>query len=142
MRNIFIATPAFAGQVYMNYLTTLIDFLNTGIPFTVNFLGNESLITRARNTLITDFYNKKQFSHLLFLDADVGVERSGLLKLLNSEKDVIAAPVPLKMLDEKKQRVFSTFNVKEKLTDSLWEVEYAATGVFLLSRKAVEDLVK
>lgn len=146
--NILIATPAYNNQVYTNYVITIFDIFNSGIPFSVTFLGSESLITRCRNALISEFYYRTEFTHLLFLDADVGIEPGGILKLINhvvgSNIDVIGARVPIKMLNDKisNEKLTSTFNIEEKIKDDLLVIEYMATGVFMLSRNAVNSLVE
>jgi hypothetical protein len=42
------------------------------------------------------FLQRPEFSHLLFLDADVQLPAAGLARLLAADKPVIGAPVALK----------------------------------------------
>jgi hypothetical protein len=67
-------------------------------------MGNESLITRARNTLVTQFLDidKKEpdrFTHLMFIDSDIGFNGDAVWKLLNSGHDVACGIYPRKSVD-------------------------------------------
>ena len=96
---IFIGTPCFEYKVNANYVKSLLEFSKNNIDFEPFFL-HDSLITRARNELITQFYeNQKNFTHLLWLDGYVSIPASGIQKLLHENVDVIAAPVPIKYLN-------------------------------------------
>lgn len=53
--NLLIGTPAYAGQVQVDYVSSLLVFQRQGIPFTLMTVGNESFITCARNTIVSTF---------------------------------------------------------------------------------------
>jgi hypothetical protein len=138
--NIFIGTPCFEYKVNANYVNTLLDFKEQGIDF-VPFFLHDSLITRSRNELITQFYEQKEdFTHLFWLDSDVAIPAAGLQSLLSHNVDVIASPVPIKDLNPgAHQSIRRTY---EEIKPYFYKAEAAATGCFLLSQKAVCDLVK
>ena len=56
---LFIATPCYGGQCFGSYAQGLLNTANLmnsqGIETAFSFLFNESLITRARNSLTHDF---------------------------------------------------------------------------------------
>jgi hypothetical protein len=88
---IFIGTLCFEYKVNANYVKSLLEFSKNGIDFEPFFL-HDSLITRARNELITQFYeNSQKFTHLLWLDGDVSISASGLQELLNENVKTIAS---------------------------------------------------
>ena len=137
---IFIGTPCFEYKVNADYVKSLLEFSKNGIDFKPFFL-HASLITRARNELITQFYEKSQnFTHLLWLDADVSIPASGLQELLNENVNVIAAPVPIKDLSPGAQQ--SVRRTYEEVRPYLYKAEAAATGCLLMSKQSVIDLVK
>lgn len=140
MVNIFIGTPCFEYKVNANYTTTLLEFKEQGINFVPYFL-HDSLITRARNELITQFYEQKEdYTHLLWLDSDVAIPASGLQSLLSHQVDAVAAPVPIKDLNPgAHQSIRRTY---AEVKPYLYKAEAAATGCFLLSKQAVCDLVE
>ena len=136
---IFIGTPCFEYKVNANYVKTLLEFEKLGIDFEPFFL-HDSLITRARNELITQFYENSTFTHLFWLDGDVSIPGEGLQTLLSHQVDVIATPVPIKDLNpEAHQSIRRTY---EEIKPYLYKAEAAATGCFLMSKKSVSALVK
>jgi hypothetical protein len=138
--NLLIGTPAYAGQVHVDYLGALLAFQREKIPFTLMTIANESLITRARNTIISAFYDGRDFTHLLFLDGDVHLPPEGLARMLGSGKDVVAAPVALKGAGADGARLFNVGNTIGE-DGTLLVVERAGTAALLLSRSAADALV-
>lgn len=137
---IFIGTPCFEYKVNANYVNSLLDFTKNNIDFEPFFL-HDSLITRARNELITQFYENRQvFSHLLWLDADVSIPAIGLKKLLEENVDIIAAPIPIK--DSSSGVHQSIRRTYEEVRNYVYKAEAAATGCLLMSKKSVINLVK
>jgi hypothetical protein len=138
--NLLIGTPAYAGQVHVDYVSALLVFQRHAVPFTLMTIGNESLITRARNTIISAFYARREFTHLLFLDGDVHLPHAGLVRMLECGKDVVGAPVALKGLGPDGSRLF---NVGKALGEdgTLLVVEHVGTAALLLSRAAADALV-
>jgi hypothetical protein len=59
-----IATPAYGGMVHLDYTLSLLELRAAGIDFTLVGMGNESLITRARNALLSSFHARRAFTHL------------------------------------------------------------------------------
>jgi len=137
--NIMIGTPAYAGMVHVSYVSTLLEFTQARIRFSLSAIGNESLITRGRNTIAAGFLEHPEFTHLLFLDGDVSLSAEGALRMLAHGKDVIGAPVALKGRNADGSR---TFNVGRMLGEegTLLIAEHVGTAVLLLSRRAVEAL--
>jgi len=138
--NLFIATPCYASQCHTDYLHSIMSYHKAGIPFTLFTIGNESLVTRARNSCLSYFYSMIGFSHLLFLDADIYLHSDGLIRLLSHDKDVIGAPVALKGYDAAGNSVYNTGKVVGE-EGPLIKVEKVGTAVFILSREAVNALV-
>ena len=142
MANLLVGTPAYGNQVHTDYATSLIQFKDAGIPVgAVLMLGNESLITRARNTLLSIFHHEPAFTHLLFLDADIGLAPDGLKKLIAWERDVIGARVPLKGFGTDGKPLYNIADPRPVEGD-LHRVGHLGTAVMMLSRDAVSALVE
>lgn len=141
--NLFIGTPAYNSQCHTDYLHSIISYHEKNIPFAVMTLGNESLVTRGRNTVLSYFYRAENFTHLLFLDADMYLHADDLIRLLAAEKDIIGAAVALKGYNaETGQPVYNTGKILSEEENGLITTNRVGTAVFLLSRKAVDALVQ
>ena len=143
--NVFIGTPAYNSMVHTDYLHSIISYYDKKVPFTLMTIGNESLITRGRNSVISYFSNIVDLSHLLFLDADIYLHADGLIRMLQLNKDVIGVPVALKGFNKQTgQPVYNTGKILDEETVSdgskIYKVDRVGTAVFMLSRKAIKAL--
>ena len=166
---VMIATPCYGGQLTEAYLhgilSTTVKAQQKGIQVHLNTMGNESLITRARNTLVTQFLDHSEkdpskFTHLLFIDSDIGFSAENVIRLVESGHDVCAGIYPRKSIDWKSVPKFVketgekdleskalgyNLNFAEPLSISVkngfTEVLDAATG-FMCIKKEVFDKMK
>lgn len=138
--NVMIGTPAYAGMVHLDYLASISEYFRAQINFTLSAIGNESLITRARNAILSKFHEQPDYSHLLFLDGDVYLPATGLQRLLAHDVDVVGAAVPLKGFNARGERIFNVGTCLGEM-GALHEVTRIGTAAMLLSRKAVTALV-
>ncbi len=135
---VHIAMPCYGGMLTESTFMSFIKWANTarqlGIDWTLETMVNESLISRARNTLTAKFLDMPDATHLFFVDADIGWEPWHLLVLLNRNVDVIGGLYPMKTMPIK--WVVNGFEGAEEGPDGLQEVSKAGTG-FLLMKKEV-----
>ena len=140
---VHIAMPCYGGMLTESTFMSFIKWANTarqlGIDWTLETMVNESLISRARNTLTAKFLDMPDATHLFFVDADSGGAPGQLLVLLNRDVDVIGGLYPMKTMPIK--WVVNGFEGAEEGTDGLQEVSKAGTG-FLLMKKHVFDKMK
>ena len=139
--NIMIGTPAYGGMVHIDYLRCLFDYNRAGIRFQLDTIGNESLITRARNAILATFHVRRELTHLLFLDGDVNLPAAGLIRMLRARAPVIGAPVALKVFNANGSRTWSVGRCVG-VAGSLLKVENVGTGALLLSREVCDVLVQ
>lgn len=140
---VHIAMPCYGGMLTESTFMSFIKWANTarqlGIDWTLETMVNESLISRARNTLTAKFLDMPDATHLFFVDADIGWEPWHLLVLLNRDVDVIGGLYPMKTMPVK--WVVNGFEGAEQTEDGLQEVSKAGTG-FLLMKKHVFEKMK
>ena len=101
--HIVVATPCFGGQVTSSYLMSMLRLTQwagpEGIKLDATVLGGDSLISRARSTLVSHFLAVPEATHLLFIDADIGFEVESVRRMLAFDQDFVAGLYPLKMID-------------------------------------------
>jgi glycosyltransferase involved in cell wall biosynthesis len=100
--SILVGTPAYNGQITTAYFQSVLNLVqkchkeDININFVV--LDKESLITRARNVVVSSFL-KSDFTHLLFVDADIGFHPGCIDRMLAFDKDIVAGVYPQKIID-------------------------------------------
>ena len=98
--HIFIATPCFGGLVTQGYMQSVVGLMAAapalGLDLSLAMLGQDALITRARNTLVGQFLHHKTATHLLFVDSDISFKPEDVLRLVQAGKPVVAGMYPLK----------------------------------------------
>jgi hypothetical protein len=140
---VHIMMPCYGGMLTESCFMSYIKWANTcrqlGIDWTMETMTNESLISRARNTLTAKFLANKESTHLMFIDADIGWEPWHLLVMLNAQKDVIGGLYPMKSLPVK----WCVNGFEGAATDdngNLQEVSKTGTGFLLIKREVFEKL--
>ena len=139
---VHICMPCYGGmlteQTFMSYIKWANTCRQLGIEWTMETMTNESLISRARNTLVAKFLNNPDSTHLMFIDADIGWEPWHLLVMLNRDVDVIGGLYPMKTLPVK--WVVNGFEGAETGPDGLQEVSKTGTGFMLVKRHVFDKL--
>jgi hypothetical protein len=139
---VHICMPCYGGMLTESCFMSYIKWANTarqlGIDWTMETMTNESLISRARNTLTAKFLSNPESTHLMFIDADIGWEPWHLLVMLNRDVDVIGGLYPMKSLPVK--WCVNGFEGAEEGPDGLQEVTKTGTGFLLMKRHVFEKL--
>ncbi len=96
-----VMTPSHNQSVFLNYLVSVIDLVNASRDhdMTIDFyhIGGESLVTRARNGAVAVFLENQAWTHLIWIDADIGFHPRAVHRLLLSDYDISAGIYPLKI---------------------------------------------
>jgi hypothetical protein len=169
---IMVGLPAYNSDVKLTCVNGLINLFtslaSSGIETDREFLGNESLVPRARNRIANRFL-ETDCTHLLFVDADVGFRPKDVAKLLHADVDVIVGAYPMKDVGweavaqavrdghppshlpelgalyavnvQYKDVATGQVDVHEKNGCRYIEVLEGATGFMLLKREALERFV-
>lgn len=106
--SILFCTPAYGSQVWLGYFHSCMELKQglTEMGVKNNWLtnGNESLITRGRNTMVATFLKSGKleefmdsgYERLMFIDADIEFDPDDVGKLWNLDKDVAVGAYPMK----------------------------------------------
>ena len=169
-RKIFVATPMYGGMCGGQYTKSTADLSKLAVHYGMDieffYLFNESLITRARNYCADEFLRQEKFTHLMFIDSDIGFNPNDVLSLAalagpDSEYDILCGPYPKKTIswekikmavdkgfaDENPQRLANyvgdyVFNPAEGQSeialDAPVEVLEGGTGFMMIQRETFE----
>ena len=105
---LLIGTPCYGGQLFSGYfqsmMETAVNLTKLGIEFEMLNIGNESLIPRARNGIVAKFLSNDEYTHLMFIDADITFPWVSIVKLLLADKDLSGGCYPKKSINWAKVR--------------------------------------
>ena len=164
----FVATPSYSGALSSIYVRSLLGLVNLawahGFQMQTRFLDGDSLIPRARNRLAAEFLADTRWTHLFWIDADVGFEPEAALRLLLSGHDVVAGIYPHKVdgwpaeglraplpagstrADFDAQHAVFALNALDGThqadTDGFVQVRDAPTGFMLIARTVLERMAQ
>jgi hypothetical protein len=166
---VMFAIPCYDQQIteatFMSIIKTVMFFRDHGIKFAVSTI-TDSLISRARNNITAKFLANSEFTHMMFIDADIGFEPQDIIKLLWHDKEVMTGAYPIKDINWKKVKhdaVVNDVNYKELMSKSLRfvvnpvrdseqttlkvengaiEIFDAGTGFMLIKRSCFEKLIE
>lgn len=109
-RKLFVATPMYGGMCHGLFSRSISDLTamckHHDIDLNIYYLFNESLITRARNYCADEFM-RSGYTHMMFIDADIGFNPKDVLSLLalqsdDSPYDIIGGAYPKKCISWEK----------------------------------------
>lgn len=164
---LFIATPAYGCKLTIQYLQCMLQtqlaLSGVGYGLQVELIGNESLITRARN-MLTKRFLQSDATHLLFIDADISWDPQAIVRLVERDEGVVSTCYPKKFINwdkikerlalegdkepsEPLQQVGLDFNLnvteqQVQVTNGFAKVLDAATGFMLVKREVLESMYK
>jgi len=168
---ILLGTPAHGGMVCLGYHQSVLETL---AAFQKDFPGIHfehrsivcSVLPLARNILASMMLNDPSFTHLLFIDSDMGFAPSLIAKMLAFQKPVVGVVCPVKKFNYDwfhasanthsnpaiarilandyiggQGALITTTSADGKrqtqLVDGFVKVSYAGTGILLVSRDAL-----
>lgn len=166
MIKLFLATPMYGGMCTGHYTQSLLQLQNlaqtSNIVLATSFMFNESLIQRGRNALAHNFL-KTDFTHLLFIDADIVFNPADILSMLMADKDIICGVYPKKEINwtavaraaragvpPEELKFYSgshVINLLDNASEACFPVDQPAeilnggTGFMLIKRKVLETLI-
>lgn len=147
MISLLVGTPAYGCQLVTDYFSSMCSLIRGALEsegVNIDFVqpGNESLIPRGRNSVISYFYLSQKYTHLLWLDADIGLTNpNSVPALIKHGLDVVGAPVPLKGFDSEGMPVLNVGKVYDFDSNTgLAEVDRVGNAVLLMSYQAAKDL--
>ena len=164
---IMVCTPCHS-DVSMHYTQAVLKFqmecMKQNILVSFSLLKS-SLVTQGRNLCVAEFINHEDnYDYLLFIDSDIDFKSKTIFKMIGADKDIIACPYPMKMIDVEKMwaklnntdliktkddLIRAGYNFPLKLDDKnnismehgIIEVSHAPTGCMLIKREVIEKMI-
>ncbi|QFZ83825.1 hypothetical protein GFK26_14215 [Variovorax paradoxus] len=164
-----IVTPSHDGKFFQNYVASLLNFTihaeRAGMKMQVLMHQGESLVTRARNNCVAQFLANTEWTHLFWIDADIGFSAEAAFRLLLSGYDIAAGVYPLKRENWPEDGVvagttqqqfeagFTRYTVNAKAEEGATQIELevqpdgfmkmteAPTGFMVIRRQVFERLM-
>jgi hypothetical protein len=100
-----VSIPCHDGKIYADTSFSLLALQYTCIKNNIEIVFHNvkdiSIITKARNWLVYRFLKETDCTHLLFLDSDIDFIHTDVMKLIQSDKDIIGGSAPFKQIDWK-----------------------------------------
>jgi hypothetical protein len=171
MNNIklMIGLPAYGNVVTVGFCESLLqlsfELQKYGIDGSRNWIGNESLIQRARNGVANDFLHS-DCTHLLFIDVDLTFRAEDIVQMISwavhEDLGIIGLPYSIKDIDFKRleeavlkgvpteelrgltARVATNWDPNNPEIDITKPVQvtHVATGLMLISKKVFQQLAQ
>ena len=164
-----IMTPSHDGKYSHNCVLSLLNLLHDGtargLRMQISLLHGESLITRARNNCVAQFLANPDWTHLFWVDSDIGFTPQAAYRLLLSDYDIAVGAYPQKfdhwMVEglpselnmEQFNNLFATYGVHAHTSpnapettlaiqeDGFLKIKAAPLGFSVIKRQVFEQLV-
>ncbi|MDO4641085.1 MAG: hypothetical protein Q4A84_05205 [Neisseria sp.] len=164
-----IMTPSHDGKYFHNYVLSLLNLTNhaqkVGMPLQIVLQRGESLITRARNNCVASFLANPEWTHLFWMDSDIGFSPEAVYRLLLADRDVVAGVYPLKrenwpeaglpqgMTRTEFEAAYTRYTINTSRldengeialhidADGFMEVDEAPTGFMVIKRSVFERMI-
>ena len=168
--SLYLGMPMYGGMLGENTLHGVLGLqawtTAQGVGMKLQTMGNESLVSRARNTIVSMYLDDKDYigTHLLFIDADIGFQPANIERLIRADKDIVCGIYPRKCIhwnqvidavrnnpniteDEVSYKALGyNLNFKDpkniQLKGGYTEVMEAATGMMLIKRDVFNKMKK
>lgn len=160
---ILIASPSYDGSVRKEYMRAVMDlthaFDGSGIRWEL-LIESATVLHTMRSVMASKALMDDGFTHLLFLDTDMGFAPRAVQKLLEAGQEVVGCAYPYRtiplhqkpeMLDKTLRQViaesvpyavrFAPGTRDVQVVDGLCEVAGLGTGLMLIARGALQKLV-
>jgi hypothetical protein len=148
MRHIYVAVPSYSSAVLMPTCLALVQAVTEVLPlgwrFTLQMVGGDADIARARNALLAMFL-ATDATDLVFIDADISWHPGDFVKLMEHGADFLAAVYRQRRDDEIVYPYIPTPGKKAeadpKSGKTLIQADFVPGGFWRLSRACIERMV-
>ncbi|WP_158934154.1 hypothetical protein [Burkholderia sp. S171] len=161
--HVLICLPTHSEQVHINFAMSLMATTralnDAGVTFETLHVASAHII-RTRNFFANYFVEHSTFTHVLFLDTDMGFPSQSILKMLAANMSIVGVAYPYRRFDMSRQinasdnglsmsdwfekhaqytvSMKSDANGKSAISNGFVETEHIGTGILLVQRDVFE----
>lgn len=150
--HLMIGTPCIGGHVSNLYALSVLNFQKACLnreDARLELVAHwgDSLTTRAKQGLVTQFLGHPSATHLLFINADVGFNPDQVFRLLNFDKSITAAAKPIQNIgraptSHADRHHFQTEPTNPQIIDGFVKSNFIGTELMLIKRTALQSMVE
>ena len=158
---ILLATPAYGSTFSAEYVRSLFMLLSARPKRQLHYMFayyDYADIVMSRNYLISDFYyNYPDYSHILFVDDDMGFDSGLVSDMVELEQPVVGTIAPQRQVNLRKLHANKDMPFEKALAHSLnfvgdlikpvehkgdfVRVRQCGTGILLIKREAIDRMI-
>jgi hypothetical protein len=147
--SILFCTPCYGGMLHEAHFKSCVqlkeDLTRIGIEHDWLTGNSESLVHRGRMKMAAKFLKESSYKFLMFLDADIEFTSDDVAALWNMQADIAVGVYAMKKRDKQWFAAWKDGKLVKDLDqfgDDPIEVDYAGTGFMLISRTAIEKIMR
>lgn len=141
---VMVATPIYDTMVNYRYLESYIASVmhcfKNRIEVYFTPATRFTLVQYARNYLLKLFLDEPDFTHMMWIDSDLGWDPTAIARLVSHGKDVVGGVYPVKAMNLKSWYPYAP--VTDVLENGLQRCEHLPGGFMLVSRRAAEAVAR
>lgn len=139
-------------EFMFSLLRLTVHCLQHGLQLLLYPVVFDSLISRARNSIVAHFY-ASDCTHLLFIDGDIEFQVEDVIRLIQADKDVVGVgyaqkwlqldptivsqPNPIELISKASVHLLAPTTPPQ----TIMEAEYVTTGFLLIKRHVIEKMM-
>lgn len=139
---LLIATPSHREAVAVNYFVSVLNasaiLPRSGVAVETFLECGGPILLLARNGLLTEFIERQNATHLLFVDDDIGFKSEQVLRMLRFDQDFVGGIAPRRR--EEGIELGAPTETGPEVRDGFISVQWVGAGFMLLKRGTVEKM--
>jgi hypothetical protein len=144
MTKLFIATPAFSGQVHASYAISLAEMASILVMHNISSMyrihSSGSLLSAERN-MLNKFFLESDCTHMLCIDADIAWKANDVIKMILYDEEFIAGAYPARSEDHFHFEACTNPDGTIIQKGNLLKMNLMPAGFMLLKRSALEKMI-
>lgn len=127
--NILIGIPCYGGNLQVGFTQSILELqkvlMLNNIRHKLHWISGESLVPRARNSILAYFNHYKEYTHLFFIDTDITFKIESVVNLIISNIELCGISYPKKFINWQRTKQLIKNDVSDiELYNSMSDMNY------------------